>query len=155
MIVFLPLQFILSARNKIRSRASALTNPDLSLSFQIILPTRYPSVYGKCQKPGHFQYTWRDTSSQLLCRQYVNKKRKTRTDIFSFAFGSMLKVLDSYFIKQREIAMDGNLSSNGERIRLCYDASLIHFLYIGILVLFHANIRKRKYTVLVFSFQYT
>ena len=155
MIVFLPLQFILSARNKIRSRASALTNPDLSLPLQIILLTRYPSIYRKCQKPWHFLYTWSRHSSQLLRRQYVNKKRKTRTDIFSFAFGSMLKVLDSYFIKQREIAMDGNLSSNGEWIRLCYDALLIHYLNIGILVLFHADIRKRKYTVLVFSFQYT
>jgi len=81
-------------------------------------------------------------------------KEKNENGVFSFAFGSMLKVLDSYFVKQREIAMDGNLSSNGERIRLCYDASLMHCLTIGILVLFHADIRKRKYTVLVFSFHY-
>ena len=50
-------------------------------------------------------------SSQLLCEENVNRKRKMRPRIFYFAFGSMLKVLDSYFIKQRDSATDGRISS--------------------------------------------
>ena len=83
-------------------------------------------------------------SSHLLCEENVDYKRTKRPHLFYFAFGSMLKVLDSYFIKQRDSATDGRISSNGEWTRLCYDALLISRLNIGILELFHANISINK-----------
>jgi len=107
--------------------------------FTLLQPLQHTSTY----------------SSQLLCEENVNRKSKTRPRIFYFAFGSMLKVLDSYFVKQRDSATDGRISSNGEWIRRCYDASLIHCLKIGILVLFHANIRINKISSVSFFLSIT
>jgi len=81
---------------------------------------------------------------QVIDRENVDKKSTKRPLVFYFAFGSMLKVLDSYLINQRDFAMDGKISSNGEWTRLCYDASLVSGLNIGILVLFHADISINK-----------
>ena len=67
----------------------------------------------------------------------------------------MLEVLGSYFVKQRKIDMDVNLSSNGEWTPLCYDAPLLHNFNIGTLVLLHADIRRNKISLVSFSLSIT
>ena len=67
----------------------------------------------------------------------------------------MLEVLGSYFIKQRDLAMDGKVSTNGKWIYLWCDVYLIHNLTIGILVLLHADNRRNKIPLLSFSLSTT
>ena len=94
-------------------------------------------------------------SSQLLCIKNVDRKRKKRPEVFYFKFGSMLEVLGSYFVKQRENDMDVIFSSNREWTPFCYDASFLYILTIGTLVLLHADIRRNKILqVSFFSFHY-
>ena len=51
--------------------------------------------------------------------------------------------LGSYFVEQRDSATDGRISSNGKWICLCYDASILHYLNIGILeILTHGHPQK-------------
>ena len=93
---------------------------------------------------------WRIHLTTFIWRKRKLKENKRHLK-FYFAFGSMLKVLDSYFIKQRDFAMEGKISSDGEWIRLCYDVSLSNYLDIGILELFHANISINKILSVAYS----
>ena len=63
--------------------------------------------------------------------------------------------LDSYCIIQRDLAMDGKVSTNGKWIYLWCDVSPMHNLTIGILVLLHADIRRNKISLVSFSLSIT
>lgn len=93
-------------------------------------------------------------SLQLLCVENVNRKRKRGLRILFRVLVACQMYLVPISQNSGSLPWTARTTATGNGFPFCCDASLIHYFYIGTLVLLHAHISANKILRPRYSFHY-